>query len=297
MELNPNKITVDVHSKIPQSAHSTVANSGTSMNFTKFESSVFFATVRIASSGTSGNSIGTGFLLRASFNGSLDGQGATLLISNKHVFADPSNVIRLQFLKRRSISDNTPVFGEIVSAKIADLRSDVIYVEHPDQAVDLGCLVANAIEDLKSGIFALTIPRHMLATFQEPDLIAGMDIYFVGYPANRYDTINNLPLMRHGYIASLPTTDFQGKPQFIVDAQVWPGSSGSPVFANFGGKMRLMGVVAETMIEYQEVKQIAVATVPVVKNVLGLGIVLKSTLLPALIDAALDRVKQKIIKQ
>lgn len=266
------------------------------MDFTQFESSVFFATVRIASSGTRGDSIGTGFLLRASFDGSLDGQGATLLISNKHVFADPSNAIRLQFHKRGNGSDKTPMLGQIISAHIADLRRQAIYVEHPSPEVDLACLVANAIEDPQSGIFALTIPYPMLATFDEPDLIAGKDVWFIGYPANRYDTTNNLPLMRHGYIATIPTTHFQGREQFVIDAQVFPGSSGSPVFTDINGKIRLIGVVTETMIDYQEVESIAVASVPAVQRILGLGLILKSTLLPTLIDTALERVRHELIK-
>mgnify|MGYP003291781313 CR=1 FL=1 len=46
----------------------------------------------------------------------------------------------------------------------------------------------------------------------------------------RYDKKNNLPLVRTGTIASHPRKDFNGLPQFVIDAQVFPGSSGSPVF-------------------------------------------------------------------
>lgn len=263
------------------------------MNLATFESSVFFATVRIASSSARGSSIGTGFLLRASFDGSPGGQRATLLISNRHVFADPNNRVCLQFHKRDSGPNRRPALGELVSADVVQLRRDAIYVQHPSQEVDLACLVANAIEDPQSGIFALTVPRDMLATYEEPDIFPGDDVWFVGYPANCYDTVNNLPIMRHGYIATIPTVNFEGGERFVIDAQVFPGSSGSPVFAEIGGKKRLIGVVAETMIDYQNVQGRTVASMSVVERVLVLGIVLKSTVLPTLIDTALDRVRKK----
>ncbi len=55
------------------------------------------------------------------------------------------------------------------------------------------------------------------------------DIVFLGYPNNIYDEVNNIPLIRKGITATPIYVDFNGKPEFVIDASVFPGSSGSPV--------------------------------------------------------------------
>ncbi len=75
----------------------------------------------------------------------------------------------------------------------------------------------------------------MISDFSEENLVPGVDVWFVGYPANRFDVVNNLPLLRKGYISSIPRVNFNSQEQFIIDAQVYQGSSGSPVFAPIGG--------------------------------------------------------------
>lgn len=138
----------------------------------------------------------------------------------------------------------------------------------------------------------------MLATFKEEELNVAQSIYFVGYPDNRYDIANNLPLIRTGIIASNPKLDFNGSKQFIIDAQVFPGSSGSPVYIdliyeNFKNgqivlgerKVKLLGIVAMTMIRNNELQAINTNTKFITQEVLGLGIVFKSTAIKELIDS------------
>ena len=70
----------------------------------------------------------------------------------------------------------------------------------------------------------------MLSDFTEPELNVAENVLFVGYPDNRYDAKNDLPLVRQGLIASHPKYDYNGDPVFIIDVQVFLGSSGSPVY-------------------------------------------------------------------
>lgn len=65
---------------------------------------------------------------------------------------------------------------------------------------------------------------------QLENLFAIEDIVFVGYPNGMWDEVNHLPIMRTGTTASLLTKDYNGEPSFLIDASVFPGSSGSPVF-------------------------------------------------------------------
>ena len=75
-----------------------------------------------------------------------------------------------------------------------------------------------------------------LAPINYEKIALGSDVIFVGYPENRYDVVNNLPLIRKGSIASMPNINFNGKGQIVIDAQIFPGSSGSPVFVDWDGK-------------------------------------------------------------
>ena len=68
-----------------------------------------------------------------------------------------------------------------------------------------------------------------------PDSINNLDaveeVLFIGYPDGLYDSVNLTPVVRRGITATPVQLDFEGQPAFLVDAAVFPGSSGSPVFA------------------------------------------------------------------
>ena len=55
-------------------------------------------------------------------------------------------------------------------------------------------------------------------------------VTFVGYPNGVWDSKNLLPVARRGTTASPIEVDFEGTPCFLIDASVFGGSSGSPVF-------------------------------------------------------------------
>jgi hypothetical protein len=131
----------------------------------------------------------------------------------------------------------------------------------------------------------------MVCDFTDPNLLPGNEVWFVGYPENRFDTVNNLPILRRGYIASLPKIDFEGRKQFLIDAQVFPGSSGSPVFTALNGKMQLLGIVSETMIKHGQLQMLPTAQAIGVQQIIGLGIVLKATLLRPLAEKALEELR------
>ncbi|MFR3321383.1 MAG: hypothetical protein ACLTSZ_09905 [Lachnospiraceae bacterium] len=56
------------------------------------------------------------------------------------------------------------------------------------------------------------------------------DITFIGYPSGLYDSVNKLPIIRQGITATPIWNQFNGENVFLIDAGVFPGSSGSPVF-------------------------------------------------------------------
>lgn len=250
----------------------------------KFEEQVFFTTTRITigQPNESEKSIGTGFLYNVPLNDGTD-RHVILLISNKHVFKNPKGTISFNFNKKKD--DGNPDLGNLHTFKGEDFSG--IYTEHPNPNVDLACINASVIDKIENNIYHLNISSNMLADFSEEQLNPGAEIWFVGYPANRFDVSNNLPLLRKGHVASIPRVNFNAKDQFIIDAQVYKGSSGSPVFATINNEFKLIGVVTQTMIQHGKIQAIPTLQVGIgIEQTLGLGIVLKSTLLNELIDAA-----------
>lgn len=57
----------------------------------------------------------------------------------------------------------------------------------------------------------------------------GEDVFVMGYPRGFHDEPNNLPVFRNAMIASAHRVHFGGTPCFLTDANLHPGTSGSPV--------------------------------------------------------------------
>ena len=71
------------------------------MKLDKFQSQIFFTTVRITIPDNQGEgaSIGTGFIYSTPLPNDPKNRSITLLISNKHVFGNPNNKIIINFHK------------------------------------------------------------------------------------------------------------------------------------------------------------------------------------------------------
>lgn len=264
------------------------------MEMNKFEEQVFFTTTRITIPSEDGitSSIGTGFILIVPL-GDKNNSSVTLLISNKHVFQNPKGNIVFNFNKKKE--DGSPDFGNLHTFTAKDFSA--IYTEHPDKEIDLACINASDITRTEHNIYFRNLTLDFLSDFSEEFLYPGLDIWFVGYPDNRFDAANNLPLLRRGYISSIPKLNFNSKKQFVIDAQVFQGSSGSPVFAPIDGQFKLIGVVTETMIKHGQLQAIpALQTTLGVQQILGLGIVIKSTSLKELIDVAIQKINDNLNK-
>ncbi len=57
----------------------------------------------------------------------------------------------------------------------------------------------------------------------------GEDVFVMGYPLAFHDVVFNLPIFRNAMIASMYRVSFRGAPLFLIDANLHPGTSGSPV--------------------------------------------------------------------
>lgn len=235
-------------------------------------------------------SIGTGFILQRPIS---EDKYKLYLVSNKHVLVG-ADAIAISFTKA---NNGQPEIGNTIRIPIRNISSAI--KEHPDKDVDIAIIECTGLFiSFNQQLYFKYVSYDMLATFDETELTVAENVYFIGYPDNRYDAKNNLPLVRNGMIASHPKLDYNGKPVFIIDAQVFPGSSGSPVYIDLTyenmkngqfvvGKrnLKLLGIVSATMIRNNELKSIQTGTRLLTEEVLGLGIVYKSTAIKQLVDS------------
>jgi S1-C subfamily serine protease len=92
--------------------------------------------------------------------------------------------------------------------------------------VDLAAIELPAQEMLRFKFISIT------QKFLPPDelvLGAGDEVLIVGYPFGFSDKLYNYPVARTGMVASAYPVPFEGRPVFLVDARLHPGTSGSPV--------------------------------------------------------------------
>jgi hypothetical protein len=77
-------------------------------------------------------------------------------------------------------------------------------------------------------LFLRAIPADLIPATDYVDAIE--DVYMVGFPNALMDERHYLPIVRKGITATPWGIDYEGRPEFLVDMSVFPGSSGSPVF-------------------------------------------------------------------
>ena len=233
---------------------------------------------------------GTGFLLQRPVG---KDSIKIYLVSNKHILC-VADSIRLTFTEN---NNGNPNIGCKRSFPIGNLKGNIAF--HLNPKIDIAILDCTGLFNMfPEELYFKAVSYDMLADFMEPELTVAENVLFVGYPDDRYDAVNNLPLIRTGLIASHPKYDYNGDPVFIIDAQVFPGSSGSPVYIdltyeNFKNgqihvgvkKIRLLGIVAQTMIRNNQLQAIPTSAALATEEVLGLGIVFKSTAIKELIDS------------
>lgn len=185
------------------------------------------STVRIEALDANGApSSGTGFFFN--FDGGPN-RVVPAIVTNKHVVR---NQARGYFHLTRDDGKGGPELGKHERIELVDFGT--CWIEHPDPAVDLAmCLIGgliNQLDQIGKRPFYVGLDKTLIPSgTQLADLNAVEDIMMVGYPNGLWDAKNNLPLIRRGITSSPPSIDYNGRPEFVIDAACFPGSSGSPV--------------------------------------------------------------------
>jgi hypothetical protein len=223
---------------------------------------LFFCTTRIEARSVDGktNSIGTGFI----FNYKIDEQHQIpFIVTCKHV-VDGFAFGTFSFVQSK---DGKPNLGQKCVVTVPNLQNLVFYDLDPKIDVVLIPLVPilNYFKANGQTPFFRSLSKDLVPSREAAeDLSAIQPIVFVGYPYGMHDEINLLPIARRGFTASPYVVDFDGLPFFLIDANVFPGSSGSPVMVldegayashgglTMGGRAYFLGLVDQAYIHTEE---------------------------------------------
>jgi hypothetical protein len=212
------------------------------------------STVRIECDTTAGaRSTGTGFFYSLNRN---ESEHVPVIITNKHVIAGASTG---RFHMTLAKEDGSPNVGTHRSFSIEAFERQ--WFPHPDEKVDLCAMpiapLLKAIQAENMRPFFVSLDKSIIPSTSDIESMIGLEgITMVGYPNGLWDATNNLPLFRKGNLATDYRYDWNGAPEFLIDAACFPGSSGSPVMLFdigsyqdrngnvFGGsRIRLLGVL------------------------------------------------------
>ncbi len=248
----------------------------------------FFTTVKIEAlhPPTGRMSSGTGFLFWHPLPGYPD-KMIVALVTCRHVLFDGEGLIRFKLHGHNPASPGQPNLEQPVH--IGPALYDDAYLAHDDPEVDVALL--NVSSQMEQPHFSVLFSAAEFADFSAEQLRSGSEVFFLGYPTGFSDERHNLPILRSGTIASIPTVDFNGKPEFLIDAQVYPGSSGSPVLVRIENQLRLVGMVGRSVTRIAPVECFNVAVQPGIRDFIGLGVVYK----PAAILNVAEKAAQKTV--
>lgn len=165
-----------------------------------------------------------------------DGGAVNGIVTNKHVIAGAAHIRIRVHVTQINYEPHVPT--QFVSV---DIPLDSV-VEHPNPAIDLCVVPAQRAFDAIRNMhqmhpsFIKLAAEHVAdAAFLE-QLLPFESVRMVGYPIGIWDHVNNAPIVRRGSLATSPSVDYMGRPEFVVDIACFAGSSGSPVFvADAGG--------------------------------------------------------------
>lgn len=187
---------------------------------------LLFTVIRIETVGFEGEQkVGTGFI----FSYETENKKYLFLVTCKHVISGAAEGV-LTFIRS---DGQKPLLGEVYRLKIENFEN--IWFKHKSERIDVAILplvpVLNYISNQRIQVFFKSIPANLIPSDEKiRELDAIEDVLFIGYPAGLWDPKNLIPVVRKGNTATPVFLDFKGEKQFLIDASVFPGSSGSPVF-------------------------------------------------------------------
>lgn len=226
------------------------------MNLNDLSTQLLFTTAPLWAEIAGKTSSATAFFYSAPIPGA-PGQSIPLLVTNRHAIAGAKRVV-VEFIERKGDLPDTD------HRLLVDI-DPALLLRFSDQSLDLAAAPIGALlnerEVVGKPLFFRSIEPSLVPSEKAfGELSAMEEIVFIGYPSGLRDVKNSNPLIRRGITATPVWNRFQGDPAFLIDAGVFPGSSGSPVFILnqgayatgsglvVGHRILFLGVVYETMV-------------------------------------------------
>lgn len=215
------------------------------------------------------------------------GQSVPLLITNHHVVKGAKRGL-IELIERNGDQPNREKRVRV------ELNADQL-AQHLSPELDVALVplgpVLNQLENSGRPAFFRSVTPDIVPTSDVLSELAAMeDVVFIGYPSGLRDETNATPLIRRGITSTPVWNDFQGQPAFLIDAGVFPGSSGSPVFILnqgayatkdglvVGSRLLFLGIICQSMVRTDSGRE----------TFLGLGQVVRSSALRNFIDHAMQ---------
>ena len=165
------------------------------------------------------------------------------LITNRHVVRPSVNGVEMHpssitvHLRRWDVASGRPSWAEVVIS--GDEINERVRL-HPNEHVDVAAInvsellgqEAESNQDRFNYAAPFCFDKGLLARNNNKIHVeASSDVLVVGYPRGFYDDVNLFPIVKSGIVASRWGAWFQGEPRFLIDAKLFPGSSGSVVIS------------------------------------------------------------------
>lgn len=194
-----------------------------------------FSTVRIETTSVNGNQFsGTGFI----FNLTIDDKIIPLIITNKHVVKEMDRGI---FMLTEKDQQEMPIYTNHYPIVI-EHEFERHWIMHPDPQIDLCVMPLNPILEkafinLQKRFFIKNFDNSLIPSTEKlTEIDIAEEILMIGYPNGLWDSVNNMPIVRRGTMATNINLNHNGRREFVIDAACFPGSSGSPIILfNKGG--------------------------------------------------------------
>jgi hypothetical protein len=159
----------------------------------------------------------------------------TWLVTNRHVVLPKINnqeIIPENFSFHLRKIENSKLSWDPITLDKKELLDRALF--HKDRDIDVCVikvmdLLINRIKDNKNYMPWYAVHEEQLPGNNNISVEVADDAVVIGYPRGYYDETHLFPIVKSGIIASQWGVPFQGNPYFIIDAKLFPGSSGSIV--------------------------------------------------------------------
>lgn len=217
---------------------------------------LLLTTIRIETTTKEGICTGTGFFFELKHDAEKK-MGIPVIVTNKHVI---HNALTGKLRFSLKDSDGNPLWGDSLEVQFDNFEQ--AWIMHPEEDVDLCILpIASIHQDIRKDKKELLYATLTVDNIPSSDEIKNNfsrieDVTVIGYPDGIWDSVNNIPITRRGITATPLQVDFENTPRFFIDAAIYGGSSGSPVFifnqgtysipkkgVYMGNRIKLVGIV------------------------------------------------------